>query len=188
MTDDWRERIERAVDGLAQRVSRLEERRAVPRPPEGDLWALDGLQERVGDDGGVVYAGAVRLATGDRYVWQEAYPTAHVRQLDWELAAGGLAALGHPVRLALLRAILDGTRTVRELCELPGMGTSGQVYHHLREMQAAGWVVSERRGSYQIPPSRIIPLLVVVTAAGGGGGPGVATPDAAHDNGQEAEG
>ena len=44
------------------------------------------------------------------------------------------------------------------------LGTTGQLHHHLRALVAAGWLASTGRGSWQVPASRVIPLLVVVIA------------------------
>src|SRR5689334_4378883 len=53
--------------------------------------------------------------------------------------AARLAALGHPVRLRLLLAVLRGATGTAELAEVPGIGTSGRIYHHTRTLTAAGW-------------------------------------------------
>jgi hypothetical protein len=76
-----------------------------------------------------------------------------------------LAALAQPVRLRLLLAVLNGRHTSAELGQIDGSGTTGQLYHHLRQLVAAGWLRSAGRGQYQIPPERVIPLLVALAAA-----------------------
>lgn len=43
--------------------------------------------------------------------------------------------------------------------------TSGQLYHHLRQLVSAGWLRATSRGSYAVPPDRVIPLLTILTAA-----------------------
>lgn len=70
----------------------------------------------------------------------------------------GPAALGHPSRLRILRHLLRGARTRGQLQEaLPDAGTSGQLHHHLRELRAAGLVVSRRRNDYAVPAERVSP-------------------------------
>jgi DNA-binding transcriptional ArsR family regulator len=76
-----------------------------------------------------------------------------------------LVALGNPVRLSLLQALLQGVTAVADLAARPGMGSSGQLYHHLRELEAAGWLHSPVRGSYALRPERVIPLMAILTAA-----------------------
>jgi hypothetical protein len=69
------------------------------------------------------------------------------------------------VRLELVRRLLGGARTAQELAEIPEVGTTGQLYHHLRELQSAGLVTQRRRNDYAVPVDRVIPCLVLVAAA-----------------------
>lgn len=75
-----------------------------------------------------------------------------------------LSALAHPVRLQLLHRVLHGGRTVAELSE--GLGTSGQLYHHLRQLVAEGWLATSGRGVYDVPPARVVPLVTLLATAG----------------------
>ena len=70
----------------------------------------------------------------------------------------------------LLQAVLGGAHTVRALEALPGLGTTGQIYHHLRELQRAGWLSLARRNHYEVAGERVVPLLVALAAAGLRGG------------------
>ena len=136
---------------------------ATDRPPLPDpeqFWVLDGL--RVRDHDGVVFAGDVHTAAGP-VAWQYGVPTdALLDADDVETAAGRLAALGHPVRLRLLLAVLRGATGPAELAEVPGIGTSGQIYHHIRTLTAAGWLRASGRGQVQVPAERVVPLLVAL--------------------------
>ncbi|HEY9555689.1 MAG TPA: helix-turn-helix domain-containing protein [Acidimicrobiales bacterium] len=150
---------------LEARVAALEGRSpAAPVEPVVDpevFWALAGLRERVPAPGGVMIVGDVELPGGSVAQWQEGALTADLLDDEWERTADALAALGHPVRLQLLRHVLRGLATARELAEVEGMGTSGQVYHHLRQLVAAGWL--RNRGSrYEVPPERVVPLLATM--------------------------
>ncbi|MGY5127831.1 ArsR/SmtB family transcription factor [Streptomyces nigrescens] len=167
---------------LEQRVSELERRLAVleqaadrpapspEREPDDALWALRGLKDQLAelgaDNGGVLFTGAVRTPAGQRYEWQYGLVTDTVLERDWADAAESFAALGQPVRLRLLREILGGRCTAAELTELDGTGTTGQIYHHLRQLTAAGWLHTTARGRYEVPTERVVPLLVMLTAAG----------------------
>ncbi len=51
---------------------------------------------------------------------------------------GPADALAHPVRLRLVQAILAGRSTAARLAELEDLGTTGQVYLHLRQLVTAG--------------------------------------------------
>ncbi|MFD5699265.1 ArsR/SmtB family transcription factor [Streptomyces lasiicapitis] len=142
---------------------------AAPVVGESDFWALEGLKAQLAQykaaDGGVLYTGAVRLPTGERYDWQTGQFTEALLDGDWSEAAESFAALGHPVRLRLLREILGGRRTAADLAALDEVGTTGQIYHHLRQLTGAGWLHSAARGRYAVPADRVVPLLVVLTAA-----------------------
>ncbi|WP_405896275.1 helix-turn-helix domain-containing protein [Streptomyces sp. NBC_00727] len=161
--------LEERVAALERRMAELEA--APPAPPvaEGDFWALDALKARhpvtQEADGGVLFTGAVRVPTGHHYEWQYGLLTETLFDDNWSEAAASFAALGNPVRLTLLRAILDGLRTAAELAALDDVGTTGQIYHHLRQLTGAGWLHSPQRGRFEIPAGRVVPLLVVLTAA-----------------------
>lgn len=179
--------LEERVSELERRIEALVGDRAVGTRPTGvDFWALEELKQQFSGagiaDGGVLYTGAVRLPTGERYEWQYGALTDQLLDAgipgdggesgeggeagtDWSDAAETFAALGHPVRLRLLREILGGRRTAAELAALDETGTTGQIYHHLRQLTGAGWLHTTGRGRYEVPGTRVVPLLVVLTAA-----------------------
>lgn len=129
------------------------------------FWALQGLKARTGDAGAVLLTGAVRLPDGEPAEWQQGASAESLLEGEWSSTADALAALGQPLRLTLLREVLRGSRSVAELGSIEGLGTSGQLYHHLRQLVAAGWLRTVGRGRYEVPATRVIPLLVVVAAA-----------------------
>jgi hypothetical protein len=134
-------------------------------PDDDPYWVLTGLEERHPDDDVVLYAGTFPVGDGGGYRWQFGLPTASILDGDFADAAPALSALAHPVRLTLLQAVLAGTHQTAELSALPGIGTSGQVYHHLNQLAAAGWLRSPRRGRWEVPGERTIPLLALLMAA-----------------------
>jgi hypothetical protein len=160
---------------LEARVSALEAagERATETPRAealGDVFfALNALRERVTGHGGVVFAGVVRGGEGeeDALEWQQGLPVERLEESDWARHAASLDALGNPVRLQLLHAVWRGTGTVAALAERSDFGTTGQIYHHVNLLAAAGWLTTVRRGHYVIPPERVVPLLVILTATGG---------------------
>ena len=157
--------LREAIAGLVLRIDRLEQSPAVvPAPRSDTFWALEGLKDRVGPPGAVVYAGAVSVAAGP-VEWQITLPTHALLDQDWAPFAHGLAALGNPVRLSLLHAIIAGATTVTELSAGEGMGTTGQLYHHLGQLVSSGWLVAGGRGHYSIPAERVVPLLVILAAS-----------------------
>jgi hypothetical protein len=131
------------------------------------FWALNGLRSRMPGNGGVLYTGHVGLPSGAQLAWQRHANTDALLKLDWADLHEVLAALAHPVRLALLRATLGQSRTTQELMALPNMGTSGQLFHHLKTLQHSGWLRSLQRGTYEVPGERVVPLLAILAAAQG---------------------
>jgi hypothetical protein len=83
---------------------------------------------------------------------------------DWSAVAPALAALGSPIRLTLLREIVRGHVTVNSLSQVEGLGTSGQIYHHLRHLTAEGWLHTPTRGTVAIPASRATALNAIQLA------------------------
>ncbi|MGY4719986.1 ArsR/SmtB family transcription factor [Naumannella cuiyingiana] len=127
-------------------------------------WMVDGL-DALGLAGGALgFAGSLRVGDGDPVRWQWVRPAEQVLGADWRVAAGRLDALGNPVRLRILHAVLAGARSTAELGAIDGLGTSGQLHHHLRTLVAAGWLQSLSRGHYEVPVTRIVPLLIAVLA------------------------
>ncbi len=176
--------MEEGVAGnLAARVAALERRldavdsappAAPPSRVPGDtgaaaapetFWALDGLRSRAGQHSAVLFTGAVTLPDAQTYQWQQGADADALLDADWDSAAEPLSALGHPVRLAVLRQVLAGRRTTAEIVALDQIGTTGQLYHHLRQLTAAGWLRSSGRGRYEVPSTRVVSLLVILTAS-----------------------
>jgi hypothetical protein len=159
--------LEEQVTALAARLDRSPPEAGEPAPRTRDVfWALEGLKARVtGGAGAVLYTGVVEPAEGEHYEWQYGVGAADLLAEDWSAAAGVLSALAHPVRLLLLREVLSGRHAVAELSEVEGLGTSGQLYHHLRQLVSAGWLRTNGRGQYIVPAERVVPLLVTLTAA-----------------------
>ncbi|MDF1604965.1 helix-turn-helix domain-containing protein [Nocardioides sp. YIM 152315] len=150
------------VAALEARVTALEGRSAAEAPAaEGELWVLEGLRARHPEPGAVVLAGSVRLPDDRALEWQEGLETQALLDRDWAETADLLGALGHPVRLALLQRFLGGATTAAEA----GTGTTGQIYHHLRQLVAAGWLRSVGGGRYEVPPQRVVPLMSIVMGA-----------------------
>jgi DNA-binding HxlR family transcriptional regulator len=75
------------------------------------------------------------------------------------------AALASPARIALLGALVGGSRTSQQLREVLDDPSVGQLYHHLRELLAAGLVVQPSRSVYAIPPGKLVAVCVAVSAA-----------------------
>ena len=164
--------LEDRVSALEARLTELTARLGAspstdPSAPRADMyWALDGLRSRVAEveGGAVLFTGTVDLPTGEHYDWQYGTPVEALMDDDWAPWAGTLGALGHPVRLLLLHRVLAGVRTAADLATEEGFGTTGQLYHHLRQLVSAGWLHAAR-GQYAVPGERVVPLLVILSGA-----------------------
>lgn len=155
------ESLEARVAALEERVSRLES--GPERSRDEVFWALEGLRRRLTGDGQVLFTGSVDLPTGEHYEWQQGAATEGLLEADWSEHSAPYAALGHPVRLTLLRAVLRGIRSAAQLQEAAALHTTGQLYHHLKQLTAAGWLQAEGRGRYHVPAGRVVPLLVLLS-------------------------
>ncbi|WP_147268235.1 helix-turn-helix domain-containing protein [Spongiactinospora rosea] len=175
---------------LEERMARLEAAQRSGPPcghgPQAPLEALEHLRDRMGEEharagrsGAVTYAGAARLNDRD-YLWVREHAVPDLAEADWTVAARLLECLGSPSRLALLTALLDAPRTSRQLQEALGETSTGHLYHHLRDLQATGLLVQRRRGTYELAPHTVVPLLAIVAVALdlGAGAPGETEPEA----------
>lgn len=156
---------------LAARVGRLEQRldsREPETPGEierdgGTFWILDGLEARVGPHA-VAYAGSLRSDDGP-VRWQLTHDTGQLLDQDWTALAPALGALGHPARLRILQLVARGeAATAADLADTSGLGSTGQIYHHLRQLTGAGWLRATTKGRHEVPPERLVPLLVILGA------------------------
>jgi DNA-binding transcriptional ArsR family regulator len=165
----------RLVD-LERRVMALEAVKPAednsPRSTVADLRQLDELRHRDGPRyvrgslrGAVAYAGSASSGEGE-VLWAGEHGLPDIWDLEPIGLARVMAALGHPTRLALVRALLVGARTSQELQAVIGSESAGQLYHHLKDLLAAGVVDQAGRSLYRISTARIVPLLVILAAAG----------------------
>lgn len=167
--DDLESRLADVEDRLAALES--EETTAPPRPaPDDDrFWALDGLRAQIASaglaGGAVMMAGAVTAPNGQHAEWQYAEPASGFFDEDFSEHVDVLSALAHPVRLQLLQRLLTDGETVADLQATEQFGTTGQIYHHLRQLVAAGWLRQAGGGRYQVPAQRLVPLLTMLMGA-----------------------
>jgi hypothetical protein len=161
------------IASLTERVQVLEDRDALARlepaaaavdSSDDPLWVLNGIKQRVPEPGAVFFAGSVQVAAGP-VEWQVGFPVERLLEDDWTTLAASIGSLGNPVRLSLLHAVISGATSVAELSAGEGMGTTGQLYHHLNQLVAQGWLLATGRGHYSIPAERVVPLLVILSAA-----------------------
>lgn len=175
MTDDRLSELAERVAALELRLSTREataDPSSEPAPDHpstgadlGDtFWVLDGLAHLGAD--AVVYAGLITPPGQESVRWQITRAGDELLADDWAERAAAISALGHPVRLQILQLVVTGAAaTAAELASAEGLGSTGQIYHHLRQLVTAGWLRATSRGHHDVPPERLVPLLTVLSAA-----------------------
>jgi len=171
-------RLEGRLAELEKRLGAVEKRLARDGPirrakdPGGPLLAaLDALAGRAlprfareGRSGALAYAGAARFGEA-QYRWAREHGLPDLMDAEWPNASKVLECLGSPSRLALLKTLLGGPRDRQSLQDTLGDASTGQLYHHLRDLQAVGLLVQKKRGEYQIAAETVVPLLTIVASA-----------------------
>jgi DNA-binding transcriptional ArsR family regulator len=101
----------------------------------------------------------------NRMMIQQRARLSDVLDAEPEPVAKVFAALSSPARIVLLRALLDGPRTSQQLRAELDDPSVGQLYHHLRELLAAGLIIQPGRSLYAIPRGAEITLCIEIVAA-----------------------
>jgi DNA-binding transcriptional ArsR family regulator len=165
------EELAAEVADLRKRVEALEEAptSAPSSLPVADL--VSGLRSMLaGDDGAEVPGGVVIYAGlgprgNDEIAWQLGHAWDDVLGGDRTRAGRTLAVLSSPARLDIVAELLAGPVSRQDLQDRLEQSTAGQLNHHLRELLSAGLVDQPRRGVYEVPPHRVVPILTVLACA-----------------------
>jgi hypothetical protein len=183
---DRMERLERQLTDLGERLAALERipagaptgpprpemPTASPRPemptppPRFRSAAAEGPRSADDDESEFAYSGRARFG-GQMLFIQQQGRLADVMSANPERVARVFAALASPARIVLVRALLEGPRTSQELRQELDDPSVGQLYHHLKELLAAGLVVQPGRSVYALPRGSQISLCLQIIAAAG---------------------
>lgn len=159
------EELVKRLEALEQRVAALD---ATPSPnaPESEdaevFWALEGLRARVPEPGAVMMVGSVQTPNGYEARWQMGALADDLFASDFAERAESLSALAHPVRLRIIQRLMTDAKTVQDLAGTGEFGTSGQIYHHLKQLTSHGWLRAAGSGRYEVPVDRVVPLLTTL--------------------------
>lgn len=156
------ETLARQTESLDRRLEALE-----ARTPSEPAPVPEAVEEREGGPsirGSFTYAGLLQVGSR-RATVRSREDIAEAFEVDAEALARVFAALASPVRIQLLRRVLEGPRTSQELQLLPGVGGVGQLYHHLKELLAAGLVVQKKRSLYEIRAEKAMLLCLLLAVA-----------------------
>ncbi|WP_245583617.1 ATP-binding protein [Paenibacillus assamensis] len=115
--------------------------------------------------GNVYYAGQYQ-ANGQLLRWEpKDKQLEQLLQISTEKSSKILSALGSKLRLDIIIAILNESLTGAEMVEKLNMGTTGQLYHHLKALNGANLIEQDKSGRYTVPDHRKLPLLLLLSAA-----------------------
>ncbi|MEN0066422.1 MAG: ArsR family transcriptional regulator [Myxococcota bacterium] len=153
------------TDKLAELEARIAAVEAILQPEEGelDLGLITRLRRVEGEaaQGAIQLAGSVDIG-GRRAAWQTIHASEELVTFDPEPVARVLSALGHPIRLQIVLSLLAGPRKASDLEVSLDVGSTGKLYHHLKELVSAGVVVQPRRSEYVVPTPGVIPVLAAI--------------------------
>ena len=160
------------VADLVVRVAALEAGRPPGRPAaNGDLSIVRSLVSELADGRrgrGRERHRALRRR-GDRRRWSHRLADGPTWNELTELEPGPiarlLAALGNPQRVQIVQALIHAPATTAELSGRLDEPSTGQLFHHLKELLAAGVVYQPQRGTYAIRQQHIVPLLTVMSCS-----------------------
>jgi DNA-binding transcriptional ArsR family regulator len=163
-----RDELARAIEDLADRVARLEGSVSAAPPRDGQivralLDAIEGDSERSTGSAAVVYAGAGPWQD-EVVAWQMGRTWDEARAVPLEPVARALSALASATRLRIVGELLAGPVSTGELAERLDLPSSGQLFHHLKELLAAGVIHQPIRGRYAIRRQHVVPVLAVLSA------------------------
>ncbi|MDF2716120.1 MAG: ArsR family transcriptional regulator [Paenibacillus sp.] len=161
------------LDALKASMAELERLVRKMAEPDGkasagiaDQLEKEGLPQEGGAESVIYFSGSYR--SGDstvRFEPQQRHSD-ELLGLSRAKAAKVLSALGHKQRLDLLLELWKEPLTGAELVERLNMGTTGQLYHHLKALTGADLLIQEERngGRYTIPAHRRFPIMLLLSA------------------------
>lgn len=115
-------------------------------------------------EGTLNYTGSIQIGE-QPYRFRQTLTAQSIFEAAPELLAPIFAALSSPHRIIILRTLCERPCTAQQLQEVLGMGSAGQLYHHLKELQAVGLVTQRERSAYMIEPTKVIPVCVALMIA-----------------------
>ena len=183
--DQLKEQMEALRQEMASQVERLREEAQAALPNQPTMERLGRVEvprgmhpdsrlsqqmeelcrrtEAQGASGYVTYLG-VYNAGGRQSNWIRNAVSADglLAQIESGVAEKVLACIGNANRLALLLEILRGPKTVAQLVDTCGFGSTGQAYHHMKPLLAADLIQEEGRGVYVCCPHKVQGIIMLL--------------------------
>lgn len=152
-----------ALSSLADRVSRLES----AAPGAASVRGAPAFPLDLGEDSGanvVTYVGH-GAREGDPVAWQVRRTWEEVLDASGDGLGATLSALASGPRLRIVAALVRGPVSTGDLADRLDQGSTGQLFHHLKELLAVGIVHQPQRGVYAIRAAQVVPVLAILSAA-----------------------
>ncbi|HEV8635716.1 MAG TPA: helix-turn-helix domain-containing protein [Chloroflexota bacterium] len=163
-TNDEPDRVARLEQQMAAVLHRLGALGVEPAELGLGTSLGGGRREEANVQGTLAISGSIRLGER-RFMIQHRGNLSEALETEPEVVARVFAALGSPFRVRLLCALLEGPRTSHELQTELDVGPVGQLYHHLKELLAAGLIAQRRRGVYAIREEIVMPICMAFVVA-----------------------
>jgi DNA-binding HxlR family transcriptional regulator len=163
------EALEKNIATLIRREAKGRTSRKTEPAQEDDLELLDRLRSKKGkrygrDDsasGVIMYAGAITILRKTS-LWMREHPIPEILKSDPDAIARILMALGNQSRIAIVIELIQRRLSAPELQELLKIPSTGQLYHHLKELLSAGIISQPKRNTYEVNVHKLVPLLNIL--------------------------
>ncbi len=169
--------LEQQMAAVQERLRMLEAQLA-PAPPEASLAKptppfdpatvssqSTGLLPQESNWQGMLSYRGVAQSARQHYQFQRQHALPIVFDAAPEPLAQLFAALASPHRIVILRTLWDGPRSSQSLQETVGMSSTGQLYHHLKELLAAGLLIQRGGREYTLAPAKRVLICLALAIA-----------------------
>jgi DNA-binding HxlR family transcriptional regulator len=156
--------LEQKMDALLRRLEEQNPERSPAAPTEAPADRSQPEKEKGGVRGTLAFTAVLHVGLRRVRMKQEQDLSA-VADVEPTSVSRVFAALGSPFRILLLRALLDGPRTSQELQGELDVGPAGQLYHHLKELLAAGLIVQQKRSVYALRDQKAVQVCIALVIA-----------------------
>lgn len=156
------------VRDLAERLDRLESA-STGAPPSTEIGhdpataVGDVNVDPTADEATATYAGTGSFANRT-VAWKITRTWDDILDHAGTDASAVFAALANPTRIRIISQLLTGDLTTATLAERLDQPSTGQLFHHLKELLAAGIIHQPERATYSIHHHHVVPLLTLLSA------------------------
>jgi DNA-binding transcriptional ArsR family regulator len=153
--------MDNVIADLTKRISRLEV--AVTKTEKASRAPSFPFDVDDPDANIVTYSGH-GIQDGSPIAWQMGRTWEDVLEAADDALASILQALASGPRLRIVAELARGPVSTSKLAERLEQSSTGQLFHHLKELLAAGIVHQPQRGVYALRHAHVLPVLAVLSA------------------------